>query len=144
MASAARLQFPGVRFTPPIETVEASPRTLHLPVRPRLGKTKRHWGRWVAAAAVLLAIVGLSAPAYKAQVRYANARDVVDRHDLSVADARKRIDEAGKKVVEIRQEINARELRLVVTGPRTVQPGAPADFQVRTVDLNDKSAIANP
>ena len=41
---------------------------------------------------------------------------------------------------EIEHEIASRQLRLVVTGPRTVQPGAPAEFEVRTVDHEGQPA----
>ena len=137
LASAARQSFPGVRFAAP---AEAGPRTVLLPIRPRLAKPKRHWIGWTTAAAVLIAVGGLAVPAYRGGQKYDEAQAQVARHDRSLADASKKIADAGKKVEEIHREINARELRLVVTGPRTIQPGAPAEYLVHTVDLNNQPA----
>src|SRR5438132_587066 len=66
LATAARLPFPGVRFEAPLTTESsAGPATLKLPARLPRG----NWGRYVAAAAVLLAVGGAAA------VWYGNGRE---------------------------------------------------------------------
>src|SRR5262249_37059640 len=81
LAAAARVSFPDVTFAPPpAEQITPAPaagvRTVLLPVKPRVRKPVR-WGRWAAAAAVLLAFVGLGVTAGMAGRDYAAADAVV-------------------------------------------------------------------
>ena len=134
LASAARGRSPACVHRPADE-----PRPAWLPLAPstrtrsccpsgRAGPPRprsRRWVGWAAAAAVLLAVGGLSVPAYRAHERYAAARRGRRRaRPLGRRRPPARSTRPAQKVDDIHREINARELRLVVTGPRTVQPGA--------------------
>src|SRR5437868_12553589 len=55
LAVAAKMEFPAVRFEPPREH-------LRFPQRPAGARpARRPWGRWAAAAVILLAVGGLGA-----------------------------------------------------------------------------------
>src|SRR5262245_31558856 len=156
LAAAARLEFPAVRFTPP--TAEAppvppAPRTVLLPTRPRLRPAgqARALRRWAVAAGLLVAVGLLGLAGWHHDRQYAQARQVIQEQETVVADAREQVTRAeedlraaaarrDERLDAIRQEVKQRALRLVVTGPRSVQPGAPATFQARTYDLNNQPA----
>jgi hypothetical protein len=144
LASAARAEFPQVVFQAPTEAIPAP--TVRMPQRTRR-LLPRGLGKWAAAAGVLVA-VGLAIPGFRIGRDYANARAVVHDHQKTLTLARDRQKEAAdalvaarnerdKKVEDIHKSVRARELKLVVTGPRTVQSGAPTEYQVRTTDLNN-------
>ncbi|MFO0880477.1 MAG: alpha-2-macroglobulin family protein [Gemmataceae bacterium] len=154
LARAARLQFPEATFVAPLETASAS-----LPVTVLPGQVpfapQRTWFPLALAASLLVALLtGLALPTYRTVQQYRDAQAVIAQHDKLVADARARVEasnnqlrqaavERNDQISTIEKEIKARELRLVVTGPRNVQPGAPADYLVRAVDLNGKPADAD-
>src|SRR5436190_1741258 len=50
--------------------------------------------------------------------------------------------ERDEQIKQVHDAVKARELRLVVSGPRAVQSGAPAEYQVRTYDLNGQPVPA--
>src|SRR5579883_2128566 len=56
LARAARMEFPDFRFTAPGANETAAPAVIAL-------SRSRPWLRWAAAAAVLLLVAGISAPA---------------------------------------------------------------------------------
>jgi hypothetical protein len=152
LARAARLHFPDVSFAPPKDELASQPQTVLLPVRPR-SKRSRTWVRWAIAACLLLALGGLSVPAYRARQDYLNAADTVRAHDDTITEAREAVASASYELREairhredeiekIHHDIKARELRLVVSGPSIVQAGANSEFQVRALDLNGKPADA--
>jgi hypothetical protein len=139
---------------PPEANAPGSPvRAVLLPVRPRLREPVA-WQPWAIAAGLLILAGGVGVPVYQTSRDYKVAeRTVIDR-EADVADARKQVEETteqlkkavadrSRQLEDVRRAIKARELRLVVSGPRTVQPGAPADFKVRVVDLNNQPAQAD-
>lgn len=156
LARAARLSFPEARFTPPGDPVvpaAAEPaREILLPVRPHL-QPPRSLTRWAVAAAVLVAAGAAAVPLYRARQEVLAARQAVETHDRVVADARRQVEEAqrqvnaaaverDRKIEEVRKAAQDRQLRLIVSGPRTIQPGAPAEFQVTALDLHGQPAEA--
>jgi hypothetical protein len=152
LGRAARLHFPGVVFAPPANEPLPGTGPVILPSRP-LVRPKRTWPRLAVAAAVLLAVAGLSVPGYRAYDEYQSAARAVREHHDAVAEARAVMARAGdaindaardheRQLADVEREIKARELRLVVSGPRVVQPGAPTDFQVQAFDLNGQKADA--
>jgi alpha-2-macroglobulin-like protein len=150
LAAAARGHFPEVRFEPPVVRAEAAatPSAVTLPARPR------RWGRWALAAAVLLA-AGLGSAG--GGVWYAYGRDAAharEEHEVAQRDqerrARKQQEErqrGERDIAEIQEQIRLleakwdgeasqvqreyadREVQVTVTGPKTVQAGAPNVFQ---------------
>lgn len=146
LAAAAKSEFPEVRFAPPTPAA-----------RPMFA---RQWGGWLAAAAVLIAaaIPGLWHFSTAARLRRdVNEAQVVHRaktqqyNELLAqqAAARDRLSEryaeASRKVqagqanyraglARIQNELKAKQLSLVISGPASVLPGAPNVFQIQTVD----------
>jgi hypothetical protein len=154
LARAALLRFPHVSFAPPADEPlpGAGTGTVLLPSRP-LPRAERSWVRWAVAAAVLLAVAGLSVPGYRAYDEYQAAsravrehRDAVTEAQTELAHVQEEIREAGeaqqRRLADLEREVKARELRVVVSGPRVVQPGAPTDFYVQAFDLNGQKADA--
>src|SRR5262249_5174590 len=98
LAAAAKVQFPAVAFQPPApvtpspESVTAAPATVPFaaPSRHAAAKKPVRWGRWAAAAAVLLAVAGLGIPAaiIGADVRRAQAD--VEAEEKTVTEARQK------------------------------------------------------
>jgi anti-sigma factor RsiW len=155
LAAAARLEFPAVQFCPPAAD-QPAPTTIRpvlLPVRPRLRKSVA-WKRWSAAAAILLLVAGLGVSAGLARRDYHAAEQVVADQRLALADARETlrvtetdlhaaIAQRDTRIDEIRHAARARELRMEVEGPNTLQAGVAADYLIRTYDLNGQPAAAD-
>jgi hypothetical protein len=146
LAAAARAEFPQVRFEAPAE----APATVPLAARPR---PVRRWRRWAVAAAALIAVAGLGVPGYHVAAEYRTARRTVAQTQTALAEARARQVEAEarlaqlpqqteRKVAALIEEFQAKQLKLIVTGPKTVLPGAPAEYTVRTTDLNNRLTAA--
>jgi alpha-2-macroglobulin-like protein len=155
LARAAKSKFPSVRFQPP-EIVPA-PEPTEVQPAPRRAWD---WGPWVVAASVLLVVGGLGVPggwfwarqwgqeqviqvalarqeALAADIHRIRAehqdrlergerevRSTQDRLTAATADTRKRLD-----------EVRSRQVKLIVFGPKTVQPGAPNYFDIQTLNL---------
>lgn len=151
LAAAARMEFPGVTFEPPA--------TLPLPretARPRKNADKpsrrvRLWP-WVAAAAVLLALAGGAIPGAYWWRDYAEANRTVEQTQAAIRDARAEIDnitrgfsiaETAKqqKAAALEQAAVERQLKVVVSGPQAVQPGAPNTYKIQTRSLDDRQAV---
>ena len=152
LATAAKLEWPGVRFeAPPAEAVrtmlppaETRGDVLPLPRRPRMRSA-----RWAMAAAVLVA-VGL--PAWligRAASEYADARAVVQQGEdrinaaqnetRQIAEARQRLPERfAARIEEVRNAEREKELKLAVRGPANLQAGAATEFQLQACNLNDQ------
>src|SRR5207249_2611445 len=84
---------------------------------------------------------------------YLEARGVVDRQHDAAAEARQQLEQTDRdmlaavegrdaRIAAIHHAVRARELRMEVQGPHSVQAGVAADYQVRTVDLNGQPAPA--
>jgi hypothetical protein len=153
LAAAARLEFPAVIFQPP-EPAREEPPTLPLPAapeRPRVRSVRLVWHRLALAASLLLALGG---SAVWVSRDYSAARHTIAHQEEAVAGARSTMQEVerdlnaaaenrDRQIEAVHQAEKARELRLVVTGPGNVQPGAPADYLVRAYDLNTQPTSAN-
>jgi hypothetical protein len=157
LAAAARMEFPHVRFVAPppacareeaaaarAGAAPEGPSTLPLPARSR---RVLRWQRWAAAAAVLVALTGLGGVGTWVSRDYALAHEILAGQHEAVAEAARSLAKAKGELAEVarerdeqiekvRTEVKARELRLLVSGPRAVQSGAPAEYEVRTFDLD--------
>src|SRR5258708_33941013 len=90
LGAAARMEFPDVRFaapTGPAPKAEAPARApAAIPMPQPAKKRARPWRRWAAAAAILLALAGVSAPGYWMNRDSAAAlRTTADKRNASVA-----------------------------------------------------------
>src|SRR5262245_23433126 len=149
-ASAARLEFPAVRFVAPEdrrvqpgvaperrgEPVDA-PAVLSLPRAP----ARPWWRRWAAVAAVLVALV---VPGWLT-TDYVAARRTLDRHAAVAADRRHDLDALGGELAALdssrqdaldrrERQVREQELRLVVSGSKNATAGAP---NVYWIDARD-------
>lgn len=154
LAAAARMEFPDVRFQAPVET----PATLPLPAaQPAPAATcgsgkRRAWKRWAVAAAVLLAI-GVGVPGFWLARDYAEASRVARQNETVIAQRNAEMTDINRmmrdlprerdgKVESIRQEVRDRQLKVVITGPATVQSGAPTEYRIQTTSLTGQPAPA--
>jgi hypothetical protein len=143
LAAAARMEFPAVRFEPPPEVLPFGQRSATRPVG-------RSWKRALAIcaplAACILIALGLTAD-------YRNARSVRDQGEGRLAMARQAVDELkdqlrrAKEVKDTRLAVLAkaageRQFTVVVSGPETVQPGAPNTYHIQTRSLINKAVPA--
>jgi hypothetical protein len=150
LATAAKTQFAGLRFQAPAAqpTTAPAPRAVSVSGRAR-------WVPWAVAAGVLLALAGLGVPGAiywnqenRAEQALARSRQVEsekqateERYRTNLAQAEGAIRELESDIQKLQQEQQqaqaqaqqaawAKEVRLAVTGPPALQPGAPNQFQV--------------
>jgi anti-sigma factor RsiW len=149
LAAAARMEFPGVRFVPPEAPAEAAPASVPVVTPLRV----RPWRRWAVAAVVLLALGGVGGPAAWYGHDYVQTRHTVDAKQASLAQARVRLSELEREKSQVPQErqrrkeqiahdLREKQLKVKVTGPASVPTGAPATYQIETLNLNDQPAPA--
>jgi hypothetical protein len=162
LAAAAKEEFPGVRFVPPPQGTRLKPAP-----SPAV-KYRPTFARWAIAAAVLL-IASVAGIAGFTWLGYSNAvAEAQQAYDKAVADRtlfeQRRAEEHENLLREQRdlhaqignvekkwtqeaaaaeREARSREIQLIVSGPRTLQAGAPNRFHIQTVDRNNapKSAV---
>ncbi len=99
LAAAARLEFPEVKFQVPPAAVRPRP----VPVAPRdlpgaRPRPVRRWGRYAAAAAVLLILSSLVLSGERVSAGHAAARRDADAGAARVAEARTKLDKAAAEV----------------------------------------------
>src|SRR5665213_2756368 len=88
LATAARMEFPNVRFAVPVERIAPAVIPMTRPV-----KKARPWRRWAVAAAILLALAGLSAPGYWMERDYTQAhRTIAEKKAVALAATQRRTD----------------------------------------------------
>src|SRR5262245_41555093 len=155
IAYAARGQFPGVRFVPPAEPAVARDGA-HAEAPPGvLPAARRRWGRWAVAAGIV-ALVGLGGAAGMRWYEHADeASRALQDHERArqaqarIAQARQRDQQNSQaEIAEIQEQIRLLEaqwtgeaeqvrgrfadqdVRVTVTGPKTVQAGAPNVYRI--------------
>jgi len=143
LAAAAKMDFPAVRFTAPSQAP-----VLLMP-RPR---PPRRWRRWLAAAAVLLAL-GVAAPAvwygrdyFRTEQAATQGYDRIEQMSRERSSAETQIARLpGEKEKRKGAILNAQrdsQLQIKVQGPTTLRAGAPTDYQIYTTNLNGQPAAA--
>jgi hypothetical protein len=151
LAAAARMQFPGIQFTPPAPGSEP---TMVLP-RPRAFGV----ARWLLAASILLAIAG-GIVGYRewrtragdldaAQDQYVQAQDKIRR----INDERNRYEHDVRAIQEQIQRLlgdwneekaktkslQRKQADVVIQGPKRIQPGAPNAYRVELRPQTEKT-----
>jgi hypothetical protein len=142
LAAAARLEFPAVQFTPPAAQPEPEPVVLPMPQRTR---RRIAWRRWIAAAALLIAL-GLPTAL---GLDYAGARRDWNHQQEEIARLsriQQAIETEAIKLEEKRQDLFAemqekvlnQERKLTLSGAATAQAGAANVYQVDLRDGNSQ------
>jgi hypothetical protein len=144
-AAAAKTEFPGVRFeAPALAAVLPLPESLPRPV------AHRHaWTRWSMAAAVVLAVGGSVSLAVLSARDFLKADGEVARNGALVADVGQKIKELQKEqgalpkkrdqeLVALQNKVREQQARVIVVSNQAYQPGAPNEYQIQTVNLNDQ------
>ncbi len=164
LAAAAKTAFPEVRFqNPPAKLTVTPPATRG----DGNGASSRGWVRWAIAAGLLLVVAGGGVPGTLWTLSYldqqhqmlqaqavleqlqAEARHVAEEHQVAVAQAGKDVEEAQKqlealwqrhntKLAELDRALRDRQINVVVSGPETIQPGAPNEYRIQTRNLNNQ------
>jgi hypothetical protein len=152
LALAARMQCAPGSFQAPAEPPprqrEPAPAVVRIPA------PRRPWLRWAVAAAVVLALAGLSAPAGWYWHDYAVTRQAADDYQAALtatsrqinqtdADANRAAQHHTDQIEKVRDDARKRDLRLTVTGRPTVQSGAPNTYQILARDLNGVPVAAH-
>jgi hypothetical protein len=166
LAAAAKREFPNVRFQPP----QAEP--FHEEPSIRFERpARRAWRRWAIAAGILL-LCSLGIPTGLWSASYVQTRLAAERaaskqamasaelqrlgqeHRTAMEQAREGVQVVERQIQDFEQKEQAkwaaleqqardRQLDVVLSGPQTVQAGAPNNFEVRTQNLNGNVVVAN-
>jgi hypothetical protein len=154
LAAAAKQEFAGVRFTPP-----AAPATMKQPAATLAAPAaRRSWVRWALAACLLLALAGLGLAGVKwqeyhhavtmARIEQEQALDeknVLVRQQTDAARELREIQEQIRlleakwtaEAEQVQRKVKSQELQVIVSGPKTLQPGAPNRYNIQTRDRNN-------
>jgi hypothetical protein len=143
LALAARMQCTPGSFQAPA----AAPAPEPAPVVVTLPARRPSWRRWAVAAALVLALAGLGAPAGWYWHDYTTTRKTADDYQAALAATRKQIAQADadaaraakerlEKTKKVEDAARERDLLLTVTGRPTVQSGAPNTYQILARNLN--------
>jgi anti-sigma factor RsiW len=143
LATAARAEFPAVRFEAPADVL-----TFRAPAQTAPAPSRRRWLRIAVAAAVLLAVAGAAIPGGVYYRDYAATQQAVAHYRQQIADASKAGREAQARINQaaadrneseaaLRKAAQERQLKVVVSGPPTLQPGAPSQYEIQTRNLAD-------
>ncbi len=146
LATAAKAEFAGVRFQAPASD-DPAPVVVSMPVR----SPRRRFVRYAMAAALLLAVCGVAGSALWLRQDYQMAQGVVEEHQVALAGIEKKEREVQQQIEslpaqrqarlnEITQKINEKQFRVTVIGPQSVQAGAPNEYRIETVNLNNQPA----
>jgi hypothetical protein len=151
-AAAARMEFPNVQFTPPEADITAAPPAV-LPLPVRSAPRRRVW-RWVAAAAVLLALGSVGGTGWYYSAGYRAACRTADHGDARIADADRAIEKEKQQLLDLDREhaekqkevihaANGKKLQVTFRGPETVPVGTDAGYTIETRDLNGAPVAAS-
>jgi hypothetical protein len=144
LATAARMEFPGIRFEAPSGDI---PVTLPLPpARPAPASPRRGRWRWIAAAAVLLVLGGTALPGYLLTRDYLQARQTADEGQRILTHEKDRVDEAARQLALLpakeRRRIAAIEADDRDKGLKVILTGADRHYRIQTRNLNDRPTAA--
>jgi hypothetical protein len=130
-------------FVPPQES-PASPAHLEPAVIkiPAAGPRRRHWARWAAAAAILLAVGGIylyQERLHQYRADFARAKEDVKAIDSQVAQLQQSF---PKKEADVTAQAPARVMHIQVMGPTRHEADAPVPLRVLTHDSTGRPAQA--
>jgi alpha-2-macroglobulin-like protein len=150
LGAAAKATFASVRFEAPSDPA-VLPLSTPLPARPRKHQA---WTRWAMAASVVLAVGGLASFGAVLANAFVDADSTISRNDQVIALAKERQKDIQQKQAELpaqrereladlEKQARERQARVVVSGREALQAGAPNEFLIQTVNLNDQLVASN-
>jgi hypothetical protein len=160
LARAAKAEFAGVRFEPPVE----EPAVIESPALGLARARRRRVPIWAIAASILL-LIGLGTPTLWWYVRDRQAehalalattrseavreeqKTLAAEQQQALAQAQKEVQDLNgqlqtitakqqEKLVALSRQISDRQFDVVLTGPEHLQPGARNNYEIQTVNLN--------
>lgn len=166
VGKAAKSEFPEVRFTAPAPSQPAQPKVVA-----RSRGALRRFTRFALAAALFLAVGAVTVPTASHVVRYVETSRELARLDAQRSALRAEAKQIEAEAVQKRQEVQVtldrarqqvedaearwqaareqvvkslkdRRMYMLVTGPETVQAGAPNDYTIDTFNLHDQHVPA--
>jgi alpha-2-macroglobulin-like protein len=145
LGAAAKTNFAGVRFEAP---AAAAVLPLAEPL-PRAVVRIPAWTRWALAAAVVLAVGGLVTAAALLTGGFLKADGIAAHNGVLVADAGQKMKDLQKEqaalplkrdqdLTALEARVREQQARVIVVSNQAFQPGAPNEYQIQTLDLNDQ------
>jgi hypothetical protein len=149
LATAAKRTFPEVTFHKPEPTAVAEPTPPTLPPRVASQAAVSRWYTLAAFAAGLLLCLGSVQVWYLRSQQHAQREQVaqllaVTREQLREEQQNQRQEieslerDLRQELQQLQNQADSQHLRLVVTGPRHLPPGTPAEYTVQTFDRQGK------
>jgi len=144
LVKASKAQFPEVKFTPPKETLKdiQQAKILQFGATAVPGMQNARIWMWMVASVLTL---GIGVPAGLGVYDFIGNSTVVEHHKQYASRVQSDFNLKAKAVVQLQnegmakvnqatEEIQIKQLKVLVTGPATLQPGAPNSYQILTQD----------
>ena len=144
LQKASKAQFPDLKFLPPQVVANQAPESKILRYGNRSIPSMQSARIWMWAVAAVLTL-GIGVPAGVGIYDYIGNLTVVEHHRRHASRVEGEYNEKARvvsqlqaegmaKVNQATEEIQKKQLKVLVTGPATLQPGAPNNYQILTQD----------
>lgn len=144
LVKASKAQFPEVKFTPPKDVAKELQQAKILQYGASAVPGMQNARIWMWAVASVLTL-GIGVPAGIGIYDFIGNSTVVEHHQQYAARVQSNFNLKAKAVVQLQnegmakanqaiEEVQKKQLKVLVTGPATLQPGAPNSYQILTQD----------
>ena len=144
LVKASKAQFPEVKFTPPKDVAKELQQAKILQYGASAVPGMQNARIWMWAVASFLTL-GIGVPAGIGIYDFIGNSTVVEHHQQYAARVQSNFNVKSKAVVQLQnegmakanqaiEEVQKKQLKVLVTGPATLQPGAPNSYQILTQD----------
>lgn len=144
LVKASKAQFPEVKFTPPKDLAKELQQAKILQYGASAVPGMQNARIWMWAVASFLTL-GIGVPAGIGIYDFIGNSMVVEHHQQYAARVQSNFNVKAKAVVQLQnegmakanqaiEEVQKKQLKVLVTGPATLQPGAPNSYQILTQD----------
>ena len=144
LVKASKAQFPEVKFTPPKDVAKELQQAKILQYGASAVPGIQNARIWMWAVASVLTL-GIGIPAGIGTYDFIGNSTVVEHHQQYAARVQSNFNVKAKAVVQLQnegmakanqaiEEVQKKQLKVLITGPATLQPGAPNSYQILTQD----------
>ena len=144
LVKASKAQFPEVKFTPPKDVAKELQQAKILQYGASAVPGMQNARIWMWAVASVLTL-GIGVPAGIGIYDFIGNSTVVEHYQQYAARVQSNFNVKAKAVVQLQnegmakanqaiEEVQKKQLKVLVTGPATLQPGAPNSYQILTQD----------